>query len=390
MNLKILQIVFSLDIGGLERFVVNLAHAFKSNHIESSVFCLSHAGDLIGQLPIDTATYIGYHKLEEKRLDWRTLRHIVRCIRDNGIDVIHCHNPKTYIYGALASTLTGRPLVISVHSLTPVARRRKIFLKTLMRFARQIVSVSGDVTYNLSSAWHVPSDKISTIKNGVDTDTFRPIEPEEKSRTRQLLDLPLDGFIIGAVGRIVPVKNYPLLVEAFSRLAATMDQTYLVIVGDGEQAGALADLVRQRNLSERVFLVGAQTNTRDWYQAFDSFVLSSISEGTPLALLEAGACGLPCVVTNVGGNAEVVKHLVNGFVVDSADVESMFRALDRMYKEPALLDTMGGEARQNVQNHYTMAVCAREHLRIYQHCLGVAVYPSALSTHLQGVSTRSD
>jgi glycosyltransferase involved in cell wall biosynthesis len=129
--------------------------------------------------------------------------------------------------------------------------------------------------------------------------------------------------------------------------------------------------VWQLKLSERVVLAGAQTNTLDWYHAFDTFVLSSVSEGTPLALLEAGACGLPCVVTNVGGNVEVIKHHVNGLVVDSENVESMYNALDQIYKEPSFIAKMRNEARGNIQNNYSLTVCAREHLRIYQHCLGV-------------------
>ena len=371
MQLKALQIVSSLDVGGLERFVINLAHAFRSCEVEPFVFCLSHAGDLIRQLPADTTTYIGHHRPESKILDWQTLRQIVRCIRDKAIDVIHAHSPKAYVYGALASLITGRPLLISVHSPAHGPRRRKIFQDIMLGRAHQIISVSSDVTRKLCLERHVPRRKISTIKNGIDTDTFRPIEPEEKSSIRRTLKLPLDGFIIGTVGRVVPVKNYPLLITAFSRLASTTDDTYLVIVGDGEQAEELANLVRQLKLSERVVLAGAQTNTLDWYHAFDSFVLSSISEGTPMALLEAGACGLPCVVTNVGGNIEVIKHHVNGLVVDSANVESMYSALRQIYREPALTANMRSEACLNIQNNYSLTASAREHLQIYQHCLGV-------------------
>jgi glycosyltransferase involved in cell wall biosynthesis len=370
-RLKALQIVFSLDVGGLERFVINLAHAFRPYNIKPFVFCLSHEGDLIHQLPADTTTYIGNHRPEGKIVDWQTLRQIVHCIRSRDIDVIHSHSRKAYVYGALASLLTGRPLIISVHSLTPVSRRRAIFEELLLRRAHQIVSVSSDVTRRLWLECHVPPRKIGTIKNGIDTDTFRPIEPEEKSSIRRTLKLPMDGFIVGTVGRVVPVKNYPLLITAFSRLAATTDNTYLVIVGDGEQTKELVNLVRQLKLSDRVVLAGAQTNTLDWYHAFDSFVLSSISEGTPMALLEAGACGLPCVVTNVGGNVEVVKHHVNGLVVDSENVESMYSALGQLYKESSLTGKMRNEARCNIQNNYSLTVCAREHLRVYQHCLGV-------------------
>jgi glycosyltransferase involved in cell wall biosynthesis len=371
MQLKTLQIVFSLDVGGLERFVINLAHAFRSHKVEPFVFCLSHEGNLIRQLPADTMTYIGNHRPEGKILDWQTLRQIVRCIRDKDIDVIHSHSPKAYVYGALASLITGRPLIISVHSLAQVPHRRKIFQKILLGCAHQIVSVSSDVTRRLWMEWHVPPRKISTIKNGIDTDMFRPIELEGKSSIRRALGLPLDGFIIGTVGRVVPVKNYPLLITAFSRLASITDDTYLVIVGDGEQAEELANLVRQLKLSERVVLAGAQTNTLDWYHAFDGFVLSSISEGTSMALLEAGACGLPCVVTNVGGNIEVVKHHVNGLVVDSANVESMYSALHQIYKEPSLTAKMRSEARLNIQNNYSLTASARDHLQIYQHCLDV-------------------
>jgi glycosyltransferase involved in cell wall biosynthesis len=371
MQLKALQIVFSLDVGGLERFVINLAHAFRSYESEPIIFCLSHEGDLIRQLPADTTTYIGNHRPESKIMDWQTLRQLVRCVRDKDVDVIHAHSPKAYVYGAFASLITGCPLVISVHSLTQVPRRRKMFEKILLRCAHQIVSVSSDVTHRLWLERHVPPRKISTIKNGIDVDTFRPIEPEEKSSIRRTLKLPLDGFIIGTVGRVVPVKNYPLLITAFSRLASTTDDTYLVIVGDGEQAEELANLVRQLKLSERVVLAGAQTNTIDWYHAFDSFVLSSISEGTPMALLEAGACGLPCVVTNVGGNIEVIKHHVNGLVVDSTSVESMYSALDQIYKDPSLTAKIRSAARLNIQNNYSLTSGAREHLRVYQHCLGV-------------------
>jgi glycosyltransferase involved in cell wall biosynthesis len=371
MQLKALQIVFSLDVGGLERFVINLAHALRSYNSEPFVFCLSHEGDLIHELPADTTTYIGNHRPANKIMDWQTLRQIVRCIRDKDIDVIHSHSPKAYVYGALASLITRRPLIISIHSLTQVPRRRKIFEEILLGYAHRIISVSSDVTRRLGTERHVAPHKISTIKNGIDTDLFRPNEPEKKTSVRRNLGLPLDGFIIGTVGRVVPVKNYPLLITAFSRLASTADDTYLVIVGDGEQAEELANLVRQLKLSERVVLAGAQTNTLDWYHAFDSFVLSSISEGTPMALLEAGACGLPCVVTNVGGNIEVVKHHVNGLVVDSASVESMYSALDQLYKNPSLTAKMHSAARLNIQNNYSLTAGAREHLRIYQHCLGV-------------------
>src|SRR6266487_4490042 len=131
MQLKALQIVSSLDVGGLERFVINLAHAFRSYNSEPFVFCLSHEGDLIGQLPADTTTYIGNHRPESKIMDWQTLRQIVRCIHDKDIDVIHSHSPKAYVYGALASLITGCPLIISIHSLTQVPRRRKIFEEIL-------------------------------------------------------------------------------------------------------------------------------------------------------------------------------------------------------------------------------------------------------------------
>jgi glycosyltransferase involved in cell wall biosynthesis len=208
--------------------------------------------------------------------------------------------------------------------------------------------------------------KISTIQNGVDTELTRPVDSSKKPTIRQMLGLPTTGFILGAVGRIVPVKNYSLMFGAFSRLAAMTNDTYLVIVGDGEQSIDLKHLVRQLGLSERIFLVGEKTNTLEWYQAFDCFVLSSISEGTSMALLEAGACGLPAVVTDVGGNVDIVENQVNGLIIDSGNLDGMYQALHRIYTNRFLADQMGRAARLNIQKYYSLSSSVKAHLHIYQ------------------------
>jgi glycosyltransferase involved in cell wall biosynthesis len=373
-SLKALQIVFSLDVGGIERFVINLTQAFRSCAIDSIVFFTSHEGKLASQLPSNIKTYIGGSQTGDKILDWQTLRKVVRCVKEQNVQVIHSHSRKAYIYGSLASILAGRPHITSVHSLEPMPFRRKIFEQTLLRQASRVISVSSDVTDRLQVERNISCDKIVTIKNGIDTDLFHSVEFDEKASIRRELGLPADGFIIGTVGRVVRVKNYPLLVSAFSRFASVAGNACLVIVGDGDRAQEIAALVHQLKLDDRVVLAGAKTNTLKWYQAFDVFALSSLSEGTPMVLLEAGACGLPCLVTNVGGNIEVVKNQTNGIVVESENVESMYGGLKQLYENPSLIAHMKAEARLNIQNNYSMTACGREHRRIYMACMKTAAY----------------
>jgi len=366
---NVLMIVASLEVGGLERYVINLAHALRCNSVQPLVFCLSHQGALFHELPSDTTIAIGNPKTATKILDWRILQQLLRFIRDQDIDVIHAHSRKAYIYGAAASLMTDRPLIISVHSLRHVTLRRKLFESLILRCAHHIISVSSEITGKLTYQRFVSPRKISTVQNGIDTELSRPVEPSKKPVIRQMLGLPTTGFILGAVGRVVPVKNYSLMIRAFSRLAAVTDETYLVIVGDGEQSVNLKSLVRQLGLSERIFLVGEKTNTLEWYHAFDCFVLSSISEGTSMALLEAGACGLPSVVTEVGGNVDIVEHQVNGLIIDSGNLDAMYQALHRIYTDRFLADQMGRAARFNIQKYFSLSSSIKTHLRIYRDCL---------------------
>jgi glycosyltransferase involved in cell wall biosynthesis len=363
---NVLMVVASLEVGGLERYVINLAQTLRCNAVQPLVFCLSHQGALFNELPSDTTSAIGNPRTAHKILDWRILQQLIRFIRDQDIDVIHAHSRKAYIYGAAASLMTGRPLIISVHSLRHVTLRRKLFESLILRCAHHIISVSSEITGKLMHQRFVSLRKISTIQNGVDTELTRPVDSSKKPTIRQMLGLPTTGFILGAVGRIVPVKNYSLMIGAFSRLAAMTNDTYLVIVGDGEQSIDLKHLVRQLGLSERIFLVGEKTNTLEWYQAFDCFVLSSISEGTSMALLEAGACGLPAVVTDVGGNVDVVENQVNGLIIDSGNLDGMYQALHRIYTNRFLADQMGRAARLNIQKYYSLSSSVKAHLHIYQ------------------------
>ena len=374
MKLKVLQLVTSLDVGGLERFVITLTAELRGA-VTSYLFCLSHEGLLHSCVSSGTITSVGNRSVNDKLLDMRILRALIRHVKTERIDIIHCHSRKAYIYGLLLSILTRRPLIVSVHGLIPTAWRwrRKFLERIIMNYAHCVISVSDEIASQLCSVYNLSSKSTVTFKNGVNCDDYYPVEIEYRPNLRKNLDLPVSGFICGTIGRVVRDKNYSLLVRAFGQLVTMVKDAYLVIVGDGDELSNISDIIRELNLEEKVFLVGSRNSTLSWYQSFDVFVLSSITEGTPMSLLEAGACGIPSVVTAVGGMPQVIETDVNGIIVESENESALFNALYNMYQSPRELSKMGINARKIVKSRYSLSESVHEHFRLYQELVDISL-----------------
>ena len=364
MSLNVVQMVASLDVGGLERYVIELTANFPES-VTSTIFCLSHEGTLFNEVAKGTQTEVGHRAVYDSFLHIPTLRQLIRYIKDHEVDVLHCHNRKAYLYGYLASRWTGCPLVLSTHGIIYGPSRRKIVEGITMRGARRIISVSNEITDELISTYNLPPQRLVTLRNGIDTRRFSPCTVEQKQLMRSRLGLPENAYVFGTLGRVVTDKNYGLLVRAFSNLASKFDQAHLVIVGDGDKLEEIRKLVDSLELKERVSLPGAQTDTLAWYQAFDAFVLSSLTEGTPMTLLEAGACALPCVSTSVGGIPQVIEQGKNGILVDSGDEAALSTALSDLLTDSDLATALGNAGRDIIIQKFSLEKSIEEHIQVY-------------------------
>jgi len=214
-----------------------------------------------------------------------------------------------------------------------------------------------------------PEEKTAVVPNGFDCELFRP-RPEARQWLRGELGVPEETRLVGRVGRLHPVKDYPGFLEAAGRLESSL---HWVLVGSGlsPENTELADLIRRHGLEERCHLLGERSDLPQIVAGLDLSCSSSLSEGFPNVVAEAMACGVPCVATDVGASAEIVGE--TGRIVPPGEPASMAEALDELLRlsreERALL---GAAARERIQERYSADVVNPLHLEIWNSCLGGA------------------
>jgi glycosyltransferase involved in cell wall biosynthesis len=360
--MKTLHVLNSLGLGGAEVLVLNVARKRDRGRFEMAVASL---GDDRYLAPAFEREGVRTFFLDRRPgIDARLPLRMRALVRSEGIDVIHTHNAGPWLYGAAAAVLAGRPLFHTEHSNVPDARRLLAAAERAMAFVtRSVIAVSEDVRRKLVQRQGLPAEKVLSVLNGVDTELYG--RPFDRRARREALGLPPDAFVVGTVGRLAPVKDQVTLINAFALLAAAAPEARLVLVGDGPQRRALESRAMELGLTDRVLLLGRRDDVHDIVPAFDVFALSSISEGLPLAVLEAMAAGLGLVVTAVGGVGEAVERDVCGLHVSAREPEALGRALVRLHGDRALLERLGGAARARARARFDLSVMVRTYEDLY-------------------------
>ena len=205
--------------------------------------------------------------------------------------------------------------------------------------------------------------KISTIVNGIDIQQFRPRGKNKK--LLQELGIDRSAFIVGNVARFSPVKDQETLIRAFNRAKETSRDMKLLLVGEGSEKVTLEKLIHAMNLSDCVFFLGFRSNINEILSLIDVFVLSSISEGTSMTLLEAMASGKPVIATNVGGNSKVVIDDITGFLVPAKNVEAIAEKITVLYANRKLREVMGFMGRDIVGKNFSLQEMIRQYEELY-------------------------
>ena len=281
------------------------------------------------------------------------LLRIPALVRDLRPQILHCHMFHANIAGRLLRIALPVPVVIStLHSIaesgrqTNKIRTRDLAYRFTNALCRRVVAVSQAVADRHQSAGAVSDAAV--IPNGIDTERFRP-NPQARSRVRRELGLADDQFVWIAAGRLMWKKNYPVLMEAFRQCG----RGTLLVAGEGPDEQQLRAVAPPRT----VFL-GLRSDLADLYNAADAFVMTSVIEGLPLALLEAGATGLPCIAIPAGG----IRETGIGIITDDV-AGAMKRLLDMSTEERAAL---GNDGRRHVLERYSLDTVTSQWEALYQ------------------------
>jgi L-malate glycosyltransferase len=266
--------------------------------------------------------------------------------------IVHTHAWGTLCEGLVAARLARVPVVVhGEHGTLNMKRRNLMVQNWAWRRVDQVLSVSSTLAARMAAEVGFPADGIRTIRNGVDLSRF---QQRSQSDARQLLGLDPTEFVVGTVGRLVPVKNQAMLLDAAAALQRRNVRVTTVIVGDGPLTQELQSRAAALGIAPSVRLLGERPDVERVLGAFDVFALTSVSEGLSNTIQEAMASGLPVVATRVGGADELVDHDRTGVLVPSNDPIALANALESLLVAPERRLTMARAARTRAQSEFSL------------------------------------
>lgn len=353
----IVHLTYILDFGGLETLMVECINRMPADRYRHAIICLTKYTEFSKKITQPGVEIYALHKgaglgMGTHLKCWKLLRRLQPAI-------VHTYNLAAAEY-AFTATMAGVPIRVHAEhgrdAADPEGKNPKhnFLRRRLAPLIDRFVPVSDDLYQWLAKVVGIPASKLLLVKNGVDTDRFRP-----KTAPSAVSPWSDQDFVIGTVARVQDIKNHRGLVDAFARLREMLPQHQhrmrLSIIGDGPLLGALRAQVTAAGLDNVVWLPGARSDIVELLHGFSVFALPSLAEGTPVSMLEAMACALPVVASDVGGIPEVVEHGKHGSLVPPSDRDALAAALAQYVLEPDLLRRQGDAARAIIEQEYSLS-----------------------------------
>ncbi len=344
---SVVQVVLSLGRGGLETMAVDLAIGLKTRGFRAAVVALDEGGVLEGPLADAGVEYVVLHgrRFRDPRFHTTLAAHFRRL----EARVVHTHMFAPLLHSLPGVALGGvRRVVHTEHSFEYLEHRPSLrrALRWMSRTTGVFTLVGARMLPYYVDTVGISRRRLQVIANGIDPKRHKPTE--DQARIRAELRLPANAFVVGSAGRLAPEKNYQMLLAGAAECRAKGQDMHVVLFGDGEERPALVALAAQLGIATSVSFMGWRTDLHRVMGALDVFVLTSASEGLPLALLEAMAMGLPIISTPVGDIPHVVEEGRTGHLVPVGDASGLAARLGGFLLDPSSRRRMGAFARQTV------------------------------------------
>ena len=361
---RVAYLIESDGPGGAERVVADLAIACQRDGGGSVVFLPTNGDGWLARQLEGSGVTIEHFRLE-KPFSPACARSLAAGFRRHAIAVAHSHEFSMAVYGAWASWLAGVQHVITMHGSRYYAQRlqRRVAMRAAIALSGRTVAVSRPLAEHMSRDLLVPRSRIATILNGV-----RPVQLERPT-LRTELGLGAGDRLLVAVGNLYPVKGHQHLIDAMAVLADLHPTVHLAISGRGDLADALNARARDQGLGSRVHLLGLRADVPAILGAADIFVLPSLSEGLPLALLEAMFAGRPIVATNVGDVGVALAQGDAGVLVEPGNTAALAGALDMLLNDDDQARVLGERAARRAVAEYHVSQMVRRYNAVYEDLL---------------------
>jgi glycosyltransferase involved in cell wall biosynthesis len=364
-GLRVAQLIECDGPGGAERMVADLAIALQAAGAVSVVFLPANGEGWLARQLEGSGVTIDYFRLT-KPFSPACARSLAAGFRRHGIAVAHSHEFSMAVYGGWASWLAGVQHVITMHGSRYYAGRlqRRLAMRAAIALSGRTVAVSNRLARDLSRDLYVSRSHISMISNGV------RYVPPPRTTLRDELGLRAGDRLLVAVGNLYPVKGHRYLIDAMALLAERHPTLHLAISGRGDLLDALKTQARELGVADRVHLLGLRSDVAAVLAAGDMFVLPSLSEGLPLALLEAMFSGLPIIASDVGEVGAALAHGDAGLLVNPGNSAALARAIDTLLFDAQQSRELGERAARRAAAEYDISQMVRRYRDVYDEVLG--------------------
>jgi L-malate glycosyltransferase len=349
----ICQVLHGLNVGGAEVLAAGLARELRDRY--RFVFaCLEELGTLGEELREEgfVVEVIG----RRPGIDFHCMRRLAELWKRERVDLVHAHQYTPFFY-ALAARRGGRrpPVLFTEHGRWFPDRprlKRIIFNRLLLRRGDRIVGVGEAVRHALIVNEGISARRVEVVYNGVDAAAFEE-NGIDRAAIRREIGVGSDDFVIIQVARLDHLKDHATAIRTIGRIASVRPDARLVLVGEGPERPKIEAEIAQRRVEPQVRLLGLRHDIARLLAAADVFLLTSISEGIPVTLIEAMAARLPVVSSDVGGVSEVIEPGKTGLVTASGDDAALARAVLRMAEDPAMRHEMGQRGRRRAEDVFS-------------------------------------
>ncbi len=348
---RLAHVVLAMPVGGTEKLAERMVR-FPPQPFRATCICLDSLGELGEGLRRDGIEVVCLNR--KPGFDWTLPWKLAKYAREKKITIFHCHQYTPWFYGILAKLFYGKlKILFTEHGrFYPdiPSIKRKFVNRLLAPLTHAITAVSPSVKVALMQVESFPEKQIQVVYNGV-----QPLSVAmEKEVLRRKLGLHPDWVYFILCARFDTIKWIPGLIEAFKIVAERHPQSGLILVGNGPESDSIQARIQALKLKAHVHLPGFQNNIGEWLKAADIFVLSSLSEGTSVSLIESMSMGLPSVATRVGGNVEVIEDGVTGILVPSENSQALAEAMLDLLEHPEKRQSMGAAAHQRFEKRFRL------------------------------------
>jgi glycosyltransferase involved in cell wall biosynthesis len=381
--IRVLRVIARLNVGGPALHVAYLSAGLQERGYETTLVAGELARGEESMAFVAESRGVEVRAVSELRRQVSPFRDVVAAFRLAGLirstrpDVVHTHTAKAGAVGRVAVVLSGiRPRPVVVHTFHGHVLRGyfgpltawgfRLLERILARTTDALVAVSPQVRDDLVRLGVAPADKFVVVRLGIELEERVGGNGDARERTRRLLGIPDDRFVVGWMGRMTAVKRTDDVLLALKGLHERGVPAALCLVGDGPDRDQLEERAHELGIARDCFSLGYQDAVADWYAAFDAMILPSANEGTPVSVIESLAAGRPVVATDVGGVSDVVRDGVDGFLVEAADVDGRADPLQELAADPERRRAMGAAGRERVLHRYAVARLVDDVDRLYR------------------------